>query len=486
MWVLLTDERHSLGQWMEGPRMDTAQLQDTQQWAHQTFGGCELGDKRRTRRLVRTAGHLGERPEHSLSAACPDEAERLAAHRLMENDQIDPEAISEGGFAAAAEQASAYPLLLAASDTTVVSFPHDSVQEQLGDTGGPADRSSRGHLVHSSLLMDAQSQMTVGLIDQQWWTREVNRRGRKHQRKHRPYETKESYKWQQTSENIEARLGSERMSRVIELADAEADIYEFLQYKQQRQHRYVVHIGQDRALSDHDERLWAHLADQPELGRMTVDLPQKGNRKARRVTVRLRAATMGLRPPHRRQGNLAEMTQSAVLAEEIDPPADAQPLRWRLYTSEPVDTAEQVQQVVQYYRCRWRVEEFHRTWKSDCRVEQSRQQSEPNLQRMARTLTFVVVRLLQLREHARYQPEQPCDRVLSDEQWQCLWLSTEDDPLPEQPPSARWAFYAVARLGGFYDSKRTGRVGTKALYRGWQCLNQYLVGYRLAHQTPNL
>jgi len=33
---------------------------------------------------------------------------------------------------------------------------------------------------------------------------------------------------------------------------------------------------------------------------------------------------------------------------------------------------------------------------------------------------------------------------------------------PEHPPSLYWAYYAIARLGGWYDSKRTGRVGVKA------------------------
>jgi transposase len=44
-----------------------------------------------------------------------------------------------------------------------------AVAEELGDIGGPAGSRSRGFLVHSVLLVDAQSERTVGLIEQQRW-----------------------------------------------------------------------------------------------------------------------------------------------------------------------------------------------------------------------------------------------------------------------------------------------------------------------------
>jgi len=470
---------------LKDPRMDANRLCDGERWSRATFGGCELGDRRRTERLVKTAACLGGQPGASVSGACEGEADRLGAHRFMENDAIEPEAISEGGFAASVEQASGGGVILAASDTTTVSYPHAAVLEELGDVGGPSSSVRRGYLVHSSVLIDARDERTLGLIDQRWWQRDPAGRGRKHGRKRRAYAEKESYKWQRTSDAIAERMG-EAMDRLIELADAEADVYEFLAYKGKRGHRHVVRASQDRALSADDKRAWEHLAARPELGRMRVGVPQRGGRKAREATVSLRSSELRLRPPYRAGEKLAEIEQRAVLVEEIDPPAGVKPLRWRLYTSEPIATAQDVQRVAAYYRCRWRVEEFHRTWKSGCKLESARQQSDGNLQRLGRTLAFVAVRLLQLRERARYQPDEPCDRTLSTDQWRCLWLSTQDTPPPTQPPDARWAFYALARLGGFYDSKRTGRVGPQALHRGWQRLQHHLTGYRLAQQTRDL
>ncbi|HDZ31672.1 MAG TPA: IS4 family transposase, partial [Pseudoalteromonas sp.] len=43
----------------------------------------------------------------------------------------------------------------------------------------------------------------------------------------------------------------------------------------------------------------------------------------------------------------------------------------------------------------------------------------------------------------------------------------EKDVLPDKVPSLHWLYYSLAKLGGWYDSKRNGRVGVKALWKGW-------------------
>ena len=463
---------------------------DEQQWASRTFASCRFRDRRHRRRLIRVGTCLAQRPAASLSAACgDDEAARLGGYRLIENDRVDAEAIAEGGFVATVNAGGDAARLLAASDTTTLCYPHETAKA-LGDVGGPAHRGARGWLVHSSLLIDGSNQMAIGLIDQQWRVRSWKGRGRKHQRKSRPYTEKESFKWQATSERLADRLG-ERMAPVIELCDAEADIYEYLTYKVGHHQRFVVRIAQDRrvltsgGLSDADEKLWANLEQQPALGTRVVTIPQRGGRAAREATLTLRSATVTLHPPWRADGvKLVPLSLQAVLVEEMNPPKGVEPLRWRLYTSEPTQTLKQGQQVVDDYSQRWQVEEFHKAWKSGCKVEDQRQQTPENLRRMAQIRAFVAVRLLQLKQHAAFAPERSCHPLLNTTTWKCLWLSVEKRPLPEMPPTQRWALQAVARLGGWNDSKRTGRPGWVALVQGWQELQARIAGYQLALAAP--
>lgn len=72
---------------------------DPRAWAQRTFGECELGDERRTRRLVILGSSLGAHVGSSPYTACRgDEAANEGAYRLLRNAAVEPEAIAEGGF----------------------------------------------------------------------------------------------------------------------------------------------------------------------------------------------------------------------------------------------------------------------------------------------------------------------------------------------------------------------------------------------------
>ena len=79
---------------------------DAEQWAKDTFQHSELGDSRRTRRLVKLASSLANHLGQSLVQSLKSPADIEAAYRFTRNQAIDPQAIAEAGFAATAEQAS--------------------------------------------------------------------------------------------------------------------------------------------------------------------------------------------------------------------------------------------------------------------------------------------------------------------------------------------------------------------------------------------
>lgn len=52
-------------------------------------------------------------------------------------------------------------------------------------------------------------------------------------------------------------------------------------------------------------------------------------------------------------------------------------------------------------------------------------------------------------------------------------------------PSLNWCYYALAKLGRWYDIKRTGKVGTKANWSGWQELMIMIDGIEIAKNLPD-
>ena len=97
-------------------------------------------------------------------------------------------------------------------------------------------------------------------------------------------------------------------------------------------------------------------------------------------------------------------------------------------------------------------------WKSGVGIERQRFQRAANLERMLVITAFVAVRLLQLRLVMMVESDESsdCTIAVESEQWKVLWVTTEKTTPPHQPPDAGWAFLALARLGGFTDTKRTG------------------------------
>lgn len=457
---------------------------DETQWSQQIFGGCELGDTRRTQRLVDVGARMARQMGSSLSKSCQgDDAALLGSYRLMRNESVQPEAISAGGFASVAQQAQKCAVLLAVEDTTCISYEH-AVAAELGITSGKKDAKRKGFLTHSVLLLDAQSERTVGLIEQQHWCREAASYGKKHARKQRAYEDKESHKWERASRHTAERLGSV-MARTISVCDRESDVYEYLRYKRQHDQRFVLRAKVDRRVLHSDFKLFETLERAaPALSCYSVQIPQRGGRKAREAKLLLRSATLELLPPAGSPAEYQPLTVSAVLAEELNAPANAEPLCWVLLTTEDVSGAEEARQIVRYYELRWRIEEYHKAWKSGVGVERQRFQRMENLQRMLVITAFLAVRLLQLREILAApagDPEATCEIVLSADEWKVLWVSTKPkEPLPQTAPSAHWAFYAIARLGGFTDTKHTGRPGWDTMWHGWFRLQERLEGYQLS------
>src|SRR2546429_4430989 len=169
-------------------------LLDAPSWAVTEFADADLGDLRRTQRLVQLAHALAQRPGAALPEACGSGAMLKAAYRFFTNDDIAPDDIVQSHIEATYSRLNTVPLVLAVQDTTEANWTNLHATEGLGPLGHPA---CHGLLVHTTLAITPE-RVPLGLLAQQVWARDPDDIGKRASRKQLPISQKESQKWLHT------------------------------------------------------------------------------------------------------------------------------------------------------------------------------------------------------------------------------------------------------------------------------------------------
>jgi len=454
------------------------------EWAEDTFKDSDLHDSRRTRRLIKVAASYAKNIGASTLACCDgDEAQIEGAYRLLRNENITPEAIRNGGYRATARNASKEATILAIEDTTTISYKHQATKE-LGYTSNSLTARSKGFNVHSVLLMSEKTTQTIGLIEQTWNCRDNAEYGKRENRHVRDYKEKESYKWEHASRQMSKILGK-KMTDVVSVCDREADIYDYLHYKLSNNQRFIVRAKSNRVVLTTGHKLFEQVFLSKPLGTYKLKVQQRGGRKEREAKIRYYSASIDLVLPksQRNKGYPETLQLNIVASKEYGNKLKEERLEWIILTTEKADTMESARLVLRNYELRWRIEDFHKAWKSGVGVENLRLQSKENLERGGSILAFIAVRLLQLREIALHNPKKlkktiPVTHLLQEDEWKILWITIEKKKLPKKKPDVIWAYKSIGKLGGWYDSKRTGIVGWKALWKGWFKLVERIESYK--------
>jgi hypothetical protein len=121
---------------------------DTKIWAEQTFDACDLGDRRRNKRLIQVARKVALHPAGSFPDQMDDWAELKATYRLFDCDAVTLESVASPHWNQTRQGTSGQTLVIC--DTTELDF--GSEREGLGRTGND---SGRGFLLHNALMVDA-------------------------------------------------------------------------------------------------------------------------------------------------------------------------------------------------------------------------------------------------------------------------------------------------------------------------------------------
>ena len=160
---------------------------------------------------------------------------------------------------------------------------------------------------------------------------------------------------------------------------------------------------------------------------------------------------------------------------EPAPPENEAPVEWFLFTTEPVDTEENVLAVVDHYRARWRIEELFKALKTGCAFEKRQLESFEALINALAIFLPLAWRLLHLRSQSAENPDAPATSLLDPDELEVLRRKARR-PLPPEP-TRRDVLLAIAALGGHL--KHNGEPGWQTIGKGLEHLLAMVEGYRL-------
>jgi hypothetical protein len=459
-------------------------VMDRQVWAKAHFGKAQLGDKRRTQRLVRLAKQFAAVPGGTITGVFPDWAEIKAAYRLLDGDAVTHTSVCAGSFEQVQSTCRAPGVYLMIEDTTAASFPTREAAVGLGPVG---EDYTRGFWLHSTLAVRwqchpedpyADQSQLIGLAGQSVWVRDIKKSRRKEKKEDRlRRKDRESARWGQTL--VASGGPGVGGAQWIYVADRESDIYEVFARCGQGGSNFVVRSAHDRALTKMDQQyLHDALAVAAPLGRRTIDLPAGKGRAARCAILEIRATRVQLRPPYRPGKALANQDLNVVEVREVEAPADADPVHWVLLTDLPIATLPELWKVVAIYRRRWLIEEFHKALKSGVGLEQSQLTEARKLMALAGILSIVACFLVGLKLHARANDAPPLDETQVDHETRVVLEKKVGKP--KEGWTYQTILVAIAKLGGYIGRRSDGPPGWQTIWRGWQRLLLLVEGFRLA------
>jgi Transposase DNA-binding/Transposase Tn5 dimerisation domain len=455
---------------------------DATNWAVTEFADAELGDLRRTQRLVQLAHVLAQNPGAALPEACGSSAMLKAAYRFFDNEAIEPPELVQSHIEATYSRLHAVPVVLAVQDTTEVDWTSLRATEGLGPLGHTA---CQGLLVHTTLAITPE-RVPLGLLAQQVWARDPAAVGKRARRKQLPIRQKESQKWLQSLEAVCTARDWCPTTRLVSVGDREADVYDFLAAQRPEGVDVLIRAAWDRCVRAPERYVWATVEAQPVVTALVLQMPRRGTQPAREATLSLRYCRVPLAPPrHRKRESLPAVELWAVLVCERESPADAEPIEWLLLTTVAVDSVEDAIERVQWYSCRWGIEVWHRILKSGCRLEARQFATADRLQRCLALYSVLAWRIFYATMLARAVPEVPCNVLLEPDEWQALYCAIHRVPQPPpEPPTLGQAVAWIAQLGGFVGRRRRDRPGTEVLWRGFQHLADLTTMYCIMRPNP--
>ncbi len=447
-------------------------------WAQHEFGGAQLGDVRLSKRLVKSAQMQSEQPMASFPGAAVGNLAAVRGHYRMIDQPADSEVTPENILAPhrqrTLQRMQGQQAVLCLQDGSDLNFAEHPGCIGLGLIG--KNKRSAGTLglhMHSTLVVNGEG-IPLGVPHIQYEAPDGQAD------KGRPLEERKTYRWVRGLQACAALAAELDGVRPVSVMDREGDVFAlFAEQRRLGSIDLLVRAKHNRSLGQGVPKLFdavraeaAQARLEIHVGRLSARRGSRGQqgseaREQRVAQVGLRWKTVELPTP---AGGAAPVSLNLVHVREETEPDNAERLEWFLLTTLRVESRQDAERVLHWYRLRWRIEDWHRVLKSGCKVEHLGHRTGERIERAVTINAVIAWRLTVMTLLGRETPELPAAVLYSDIEIMALNDFARDRKLPP-PDNLGRAVRTMAILGGYLNRNKEPPPGHQKIWSGYTLLN---------------
>lgn len=433
---------------------------DAMNWANDIFGNADLGDQRRTQRLVRIASLMADSTERTMSENMGNEADNKAAHRFFSNGSFEYEDILQPVIEATIDKMVDRERVLLVQDTCHLNYDGKKATIGLGHVGSTSDRAFQGIMLHWALALSDVGE-PLGVAHAKLWERKPDpRKKRLNAHQNKPIEAKESYKWIEAVNALDGQIPDS--TQAIWVSDRESDIYEFIDEIMAKNQDFVIRANNDRVIAEKESLLKERARNAPIIGKERLKFSSKG--KCHETEVLIRGCDVELLAQRRKRGATSTNASSDRSINLVHVSSPDLMIEWLLLTSLPIETREECLDAIWIYKQRWHIESVHKALKSGFQVEALTLGEADRLERAIAIMLPCAVRVYWMAHRQKYSPDSPATEILSSTE--CKILALKNKKPKNYVPTIKEAWLWIGWMGGFRGSKGSKPPGQITFWRG--------------------
>ena len=401
-------------------------------WLSNELGNIDFGDIRRTKTFLRLVTIWFSHPDSALGNILKGksyEAKVLYDFLESKNKGVNEQSILSKHAKNTLSRIKLEKVALHVVDGLIINEDQiKCISKQLGDIGKIGNKIIKGFKTNNIFTMDEDA-IPLGIsgieINNDHFLSEEEKLRRKELKNEIPVEEKKTFVWIKKIRIIAKIAEKAYRTQHIFVADRECDNYDiFFELHNTKDVDYVIRASSNRYIylnfDDIEQgrkkqyQVFNYLREQEAVGYTDVIIPSdnKGS-KPRTARLKLTSKKIILRAPGNNKTRIPLQT-NVIMAREECPPEGCEAIEWVIYTSLPVDTKEDIIRVINIYKKRWRIEEWHRVLKEGLSIDELQYRSIKTLNRVIAIKMIFGWYVMLITLLGRMHPDLPANFIFSD------------------------------------------------------------------------